>query len=122
MIKYQSGKSTEGDCKNYKAINISTIHSSKGREFEYIIISNEKINSVVGGHAIGDDAIIPEFNEERIRLYYVAITRAKKKLMIYQDYQISDNTLNELTTSNLEQFKKAYGNKKVTGLKKKGAK
>ena len=122
MIKYQSGKSTEGDCKNYKAINISTIHSSKGREFEYVIISNEKINSVVGGHAIGDDVIIPEFNEERIRLYYVAITRAKKKLMIYQDYQISDNTLNELTTSNLEQFKKAYGNKKVTGLKKKGAK
>lgn len=57
----------------YDSIILSTIHSSKGLEFDYVII----MNCVDGSFPI----IGANIEEER-RLFYVACTRAKKKLLI----------------------------------------
>ena len=60
---------------NYQKINIvlSTIHASKGLEFDYVYI----INCVDGSFPV----IGADLQEER-RLFYVACTRAKKELII----------------------------------------
>ena len=47
---------------------ISTIHRSKGREFDYVYM------------LVSD---VFKLNEDQLRRYYVGITRAKKKLFIY---------------------------------------
>lgn len=55
-------------------ITISTIHKAKGKEFENVIImdENNKYNE--------------NLDENLIRKYYVAVTRAKKSLFIYTNH------------------------------------
>merc|ERR1712110_1094620 len=57
---------------NKKHINLMTIHSSKGLEYTYIFLMGI------------EEGILPIANqiEEERRLFYVAITRAKKKLYL----------------------------------------
>ena len=56
-----------------KAINIMTIHASKGLEFDYLFV----VGFEEGFFPLGDADI-----EEERRLAYVAITRAKKELVL----------------------------------------
>ncbi|MEN9598370.1 MAG: hypothetical protein RL596_681 [Bacteroidota bacterium] len=77
---------------NDKAINLLTAHGSKGLEFEYVFIAGcisanwEKKRKPAGGYTI-PDTLFTTINtsteqEELRRLFYVAITRAEKNLMI----------------------------------------
>ena len=92
---YESDKTTEADTKNYNAVSISTIHASKGREFKVVIISSMKTATVDYGKELAKDEIMPVFDEERIRLLYVAITRAMSRLYIVQTPNDGTNILNE---------------------------
>jgi len=56
-----------------KAINIMTIHASKGLEFDYLFV----VGFEEGFFPLGDADI-----EEERRLAYVAVTRAKKELVL----------------------------------------
>ncbi len=64
-----------------KAVRLMTVHASKGLEFDVVFISgleeglfpHEKVNA---------DNITPEEAEEERRLFYVAITRAKKRVYL----------------------------------------
>ena len=60
------------------AISLATMHSSKGLEYEivFIIDSNEEITP-------HHKAILDDDMEEERRMFYVAMTRAKKHLFIY---------------------------------------
>ena len=60
------------------AVILTTMHSSKGLEYPvvYIIDANEEITP----HKKA--VFVPEIEEER-RMYYVAMTRAKRRLIIY---------------------------------------
>ena len=60
------------------AINIMTMHSSKGLEFPVVFIINVEDDSIpfVFSHKSADSI------EEERRLFYVACTRAKKKLFL----------------------------------------
>ena len=66
----------------YDNINILTIHEAKGLEFDCVFL-------------IGvNDKVFPNYNnivelEEERRLFFVAITRAKKKLIISSAYKVS---------------------------------
>lgn len=62
----------------YDAVTICTMHSSKGLEYEevYIIDANEGVIPY-------SKAVLDEEIEEERRMFYVAMTRAKKKLHIF---------------------------------------
>jgi len=74
------------------AVNLMTAHSSKGLEFDTVYVMNA-VDTVWGGHARSKNRLINypenlplapagETNDERLRLFYVAITRAKQQLHI----------------------------------------
>jgi DNA helicase-2/ATP-dependent DNA helicase PcrA len=78
------------DHKNDKSdsITIATMHSSKGLEFEivYIVDANEGITP-------HKKAVLTEDLEEERRLFYVAMTRAKKSLYIFSAKERYNKTM-----------------------------
>ncbi|MDK2899020.1 MAG: ATP-dependent helicase UvrD/PcrA [Patescibacteria group bacterium] len=81
------------------AINIMTAHKSKGLEFDTVYVVNA-IDTVWGERARSRNRLINypenlpispagENEDERLRLFYVAITRAKRQL--YISHSLSDN-------------------------------
>ena len=58
-------------------INVLTMHESKGLEFDNVYIPDLNIGLMPINRATGDGAI-----EEERRLLYVALTRAKRNLML----------------------------------------
>jgi DNA helicase-2/ATP-dependent DNA helicase PcrA len=61
------------------AVKLMTVHAAKGLEFEYVFIAGLEQDLFPFKHV--DDADIDSSEEER-RLFYVALTRAKKKLFL----------------------------------------
>ncbi len=108
-------------------INLITIHSSKGLEFDmvlcpYLSIISKKLNKIKGPiwkSNIDRDIYISisnnygkveelklieekEFFKESERLIYVALTRSKYKLIIFNNLDDTNNILNNDLLSNLE--------------------
>jgi DNA helicase-2/ATP-dependent DNA helicase PcrA len=71
--------------KDDNAVKLMTVHASKGLEFEYVFIAGLEQDLFPFKHMDEDDMSQAEEEEER-RLFYVALTRAKKKL--YLSYTI----------------------------------
>jgi len=64
--------------KDDNALTISTIHSAKGLEFEHVFVQN-----CIDGIFPGESSFISQDEfQESLRLWYVAITRAKKRLYL----------------------------------------
>lgn len=68
----------ENDDKDNK-VNLMTMHASKGLEFEVVYLAGIEDNIIPSSRALEED--FNNISEER-RLFYVAITRAKAKLVI----------------------------------------
>lgn len=68
--------------KNSEAVNIMTMHSSKGLEFSTVFLVD--VNEDITPHK---KAKLPENTEEERRLLYVAMTRAKEKLYMFSPKQ-----------------------------------
>ena len=68
--------------KNLDGINIMTMHSAKGLEFSTVFLVD--VNEGITPHK---KAVLPENIEEERRLFYVAMTRAKKQLYIFSSKQ-----------------------------------
>lgn len=66
------------DNRNIDSINLSTMHSAKGLEYEVVFIIDA--NEGIIPHR---KANLPEDMEEERRMFYVAMTRAKRHLHIY---------------------------------------
>ncbi len=60
-------------------VSLMTIHSSKGLEYDNVIVTGIEENLFPGTLTVMD----PNALEEERRLFYVAITRAKKRIMLY---------------------------------------
>lgn len=82
------------------AVNIMTAHKSKGLEFDTVYVMNA-VDTIWGERARSRNRLISypenlnlapagETNDERLRLFYVAITRAKRQLHISYS-QTDDN-------------------------------
>ncbi len=67
----------EADDEN-NAVSVSTVHASKGLEFDYVFIVGAEEGLFPGSRALENN---DEIEEER-RLMYVAITRAKQKVYL----------------------------------------
>ena len=89
---------------NEKGINLLTAHGSKGLEFEYVFVvgvnasSWEKKRKPGGGYTLPDTMFASHSKsteeEELRRLFYVALTRAEKKLTIsYSKFKIDGKQL-----------------------------
>lgn len=66
--------------KKQNAVKLMTVHASKGLEFDYVFISGLEENLFPHHRAGGEDENV-DIEEER-RLFYVAITRARKKVFL----------------------------------------
>ena len=66
-----------GDAHN--AVSLMTVHASKGLEFEHVFIAGMEQDLFPFKHMDEENANLAEEEEER-RLFYVALTRAKKKV------------------------------------------
>lgn len=69
---FSSGESKE------RLVTLMTVHSSKGLEFRGVILAGLVDGLFPHGRSVGEEAGI----EEERRLFYVAITRAKQKLLL----------------------------------------
>jgi DNA helicase II / ATP-dependent DNA helicase PcrA len=82
------------DTENVGQVSLMTVHSSKGLEFHYVFIAGVEENIFPSARSI--DESLHGIEEER-RLFYVAMTRAMKKLyivfarsrMLYGDLQFN---------------------------------
>lgn len=74
--------------KECEGVNIITMHSAKGLEFEVVFIVDANQGLIPSARAIKQDEV-----EEERRLFYVAMTRTKKKLHIFGMRQNLGNTM-----------------------------
>ena len=98
--KLGSGVNTTRQSSTKEAVNLMTAHSSKGLEFETVYILNV-VDNVWGDGSRAHNRLIDypenlplkpagENSDERLRLFYVAITRAKRNLTI--SYSLRNDT------------------------------
>ena len=69
----------EPDDGDLNRVALMTIHSSKGLEYDNVFVTGVEENLFPGALTVMD----PKDLEEERRLFYVAITRAKKRIMLY---------------------------------------
>jgi DNA helicase-2/ATP-dependent DNA helicase PcrA len=67
--------------KNNDAVKLMTVHASKGLEFDYVFIAGLE-QDLFPHERMGKDELSQGEAEEERRLFYVAITRARKKVFI----------------------------------------
>ena len=61
-------------------VKLMTVHASKGLEFDYVFITG--LEQDLFPHSRMNESATPESSEEERRLFYVALTRARKKLFL----------------------------------------
>jgi len=71
----------DGDKEEKDGVRLMTVHASKGLEFTYVFITGLE-EGLFPHDRNQDDNVSEEEAEEERRLFYVAITRAKKKLFL----------------------------------------
>lgn len=64
-----------------KAVRLMTVHASKGLEFDTVFISGLE-DGLFPHQKVNESSISPEEAEEERRLFYVALTRARKKVYL----------------------------------------
>jgi DNA helicase-2/ATP-dependent DNA helicase PcrA len=71
----------DSDKKEKDGVRLMTVHASKGLEFAYVFITGLE-EGLFPHDRDRDENVSEEEAEEERRLFYVAITRAKKKLFL----------------------------------------
>ena len=71
---------TQGGKNNEEAVKLMTVHASKGLEFDYVFITG--LEEDLFPHQRLNSQKNKEDGEEERRLFYVAITRARKKIYL----------------------------------------
>lgn len=82
IVRYN--KALEEARKQKKGVVLSTMHSSKGLEWDYVFVID-----CIDGYCPYRKAETKDEIEEERRLFYVAMTRAKQELYLYSYKQIS---------------------------------
>jgi DNA helicase-2/ATP-dependent DNA helicase PcrA len=72
---------THEEQKQGPAVKLMTVHASKGLEFDYVFITGLEQNLFPHSRS-NESNLSPEQSEEERRLFYVALTRARKRLFL----------------------------------------
>lgn len=67
--------------KDHNAVKLMTVHASKGLEFNYVFVAGME-EDLFPHQRMNEDAMSQAQAEEERRLFYVALTRARKKLFL----------------------------------------
>ncbi len=91
---YEALHDRQRDYCDEKKVYLSSVHAAKGLEFDHVIV-------------LGDwkEQAMAETREEERRLYYVAMTRARKTLALYELADIRNPYTSELGGSGLRRVK-----------------
>ncbi len=81
-VALMSDQDTKKDEKDEPRVKLMTIHASKGLEFEVVFLTGAEETLFSPQMSDDDKRKKEEIAEEERRLFYVAMTRAKKKLFI----------------------------------------
>ncbi len=74
--------SDQDELQEYKpAVKLMTVHAAKGLEFDYVFITGLE-DGLFPHERLGEKEISEEESEEERRLFYVALTRARKKIFL----------------------------------------
>jgi len=71
----------EKDKDKKPGVKLMTVHASKGLEFDYVFITGLE-QGLFPHERMGESNSSPESSEEERRLFYVALTRARKRLFL----------------------------------------
>jgi DNA helicase-2/ATP-dependent DNA helicase PcrA len=75
-------ESDQDELQNKKeGVKLMTVHSAKGLEFDCVFVVGLEEN-LFPHHRAKEGALLPEESEEERRLFYVALTRARKKIFL----------------------------------------
>jgi DNA helicase-2/ATP-dependent DNA helicase PcrA len=69
------------DTPETEKVRLMTVHASKGLEFHYVFITGLE-SDLFPSRKMSEGKLSPEESEEERRLFYVALTRARKKLFL----------------------------------------
>ena len=91
LLQYTTLSNTELFLRNDKKIPIITVHQAKGLEFDYVFVAGLMNSTFPSYQSLRENRL-----EEEERLFYVAITRAKKKLFLSFNGNNKSKFLNEI--------------------------
>lgn len=93
MLLYQDQTTFLRDVDNYDAITLTTAHTSKGKEYDVVIV-------LLDGFIYLEDKSFETkgINDEERRVLYVSITRAKKELFMFGTLPPHNQLRKELTS------------------------
>lgn len=74
-------QSDQDEMKETESVRLMTVHASKGLEFDVVFIAGLE-DGLFPHQKITKEGITPEEAEEERRLFYVALTRARKKVFL----------------------------------------
>ena len=77
ILQYTTLSNTELFMKNNTKIPVITVHQAKGMEFDYVFVAGLSEDTFPSWQSIKENHL-----DEETRLFYVSITRAKKKLFL----------------------------------------
>ncbi len=87
-----SEESTSADGQPQKSVKLMTVHSAKGLEFDYVFVSGLE-QDLFPHRRHNEGKLSQNESEEERRLFYVAVTRARKK--IYLTYSLTRTIFGE---------------------------
>lgn len=94
LNKLKDNKTQNLENNNINPINLHTVHSSKGLEFDIVILIDLIDGNFPSRYSIKEQAFGNKtFIEEELRLFYVAITRSKSKIIIYKSDKLNNKTI-----------------------------
>jgi hypothetical protein len=116
IIKAIKSKHVENDEKEKAEIIFSTVHRSKGMEYDTVQLVNDFITEdKLYKNLNGEEGILSKLNEE-INLLYVAVTRTKNSIYIPEQlmslYYPGSSHINLMHVSKMEEIKES----KTSGL------
>ena len=95
-------QSDQDELENGKSgVRLMTVHAAKGLEFEVVFIAGLEAG-LFPHERINEEHLTPEEAEEERRLFYVALTRAKKK--VYLSYAQTRNLFGRLSVNLPSEF------------------
>ena len=97
ILQYTTLSNTELFLRNDTKIPVITVHQAKGMEFDYVFVAGLMEDTFPSWQAVNENRF-----EEEVRLFYVSMTRAKKKLFLSFKGNRRSRFINDIPTEYIQ--------------------